>query len=126
MGVWRYYNPNPLANRTEDCTVRALAKALNISWDEAHFLLSTASRDMGLVMHHNDAMSGVLRQNGFYRAVIPNTCPDCYTAKDFCKDNPRGTFVLGFVGHVATVKNGRLYDTWDSSECVPVYFWYRR
>lgn len=33
--MYQYYNPNPVANRTDDCAVRAVAKALNISWEEA-------------------------------------------------------------------------------------------
>ena len=65
-------------------------------------------------------------QRGFYRKTIPNTCPACYTAEDFCIDNPRGTYVLGFGGHVATVVDGDLYDSWDSSQEIPVYVWSKK
>jgi len=75
----------------------------------------------------SDAVWGaVLRKNGFYRKAIPDTCPDCYTADDFCRDNPQGVFVLGFGGHVATAIDGNIYDSWDSSHEIPQYVWYRK
>ena len=77
-------------------------------------------------MQSNAAWGAVLRQHGFYRAVIPNFCPDCYTARDFCIDHPRGVYVLGFGNHVATVIDGKILDTWDSSDEIPTYYWYRK
>jgi hypothetical protein len=65
----------------------------------------------------------VLRQNDFVRESIPNLCPACYTAEDFCRDNPKGIYVLGFGGHTATVENGDLFDAWDSSNEVPQFVW---
>ena len=124
--MWIKYNPNPTGRNVGDCSVRAIAKALKIDWDTAHELLSDTSRLMGDMPSSDSAWGAVLRRNGFYRKAIPNTCPDCYTAEDFCKDNPYGTFVLGFGGHVATVVNGNLYDSWDSSRAIPAYVWYRK
>ena len=46
-----------------------------------------------------------------------------YTAKDFALDHPMGVYVLGFGNHVATVEDGRLYDSWDSSQEIPQYYW---
>lgn len=51
--MYKYYNPNPVGRRTEDCSVRAVAKALGISWDDAHDLLSYASKQMGTIMNEN-------------------------------------------------------------------------
>lgn len=81
---------------------------------------------MGDVMSSNSVWGAVLRQHGFYRTAVPNTCPDCYTAEDFAEDHPIGTFVLGFGGHVATVDDGTIYDSWDSSALVPQYYWYKK
>lgn len=67
----------------------------------------------------------VLRDNGFRRQVVPNTCPDCYTAADFVFDHEKGIYVLAFGGHVATVRDGVLLDSWNSSNERPIYY-YRR
>ena len=126
MSVWREFNPNPAGRMVGDCAVRAVAKALGVDWETAFCLIAAAAYGMGDMPSSDSVWGAVLRQNGFYRAAIPNTCPDCYTAEEFCKDNPSGTFVLGFGGHVATAQDGVLYDSWDSSQETPVYFWFRK
>lgn len=124
--MWIPYNPNPVGRKVGDCSVRAIAKALNTTWDDAYTLIAKAGRDMGDMPSSDSVWGAVLRQNGFYRKVIPNTCPECYTAEDFCVDHPWGVFVLGFGGHVATVVDGDLYDSWDSSNEIPQYYWFER
>ena len=124
--MWKFFNPNPVAAREEDCAVRAVSAALGISWDEAFDLIARNAKQMGAMMHRDAAWGSVLRQHGFFRAIIPNTCPDCYTAEDFCQDNPEGVFVLGFGTHTAAVVDGVLLDTWRSSDETPIYVWYRK
>ena len=124
--MWVYYNPNPTGRNVGDCAVRAISKAFDIDWEEAYDLISDAARLMGDMPSADSVWGAVLRQHGFYRRAIPNSCPNCYTAEDFCIDHPYGTYVLGFGGHVATVKNGRLYDSWDSTKEIPQYYWEER
>ena len=123
--MWKEYNPNPVARNVGDCSVRAIAKALDITWEQAYALTAANGFAMGDMPSADSVWGAVLRQRGFRRKAIPDTCPDCYTAEAFCEDNPKGVFVLAFGGHVATVVDGELYDSWDSSQCVPQYFWYR-
>lgn len=124
--MWIKYNPNPTGRFVGDCAARAVSVALDIDWEEAYNLIADAGYSMGDMPSSDSVWGAVLRQHGFYRAAIPNSCPDCYTAEDFAADHPRGVFVLGFGGHVATVIDGDLYDSWDSSHEVPVYYWYRK
>ena len=91
--MWIKYNPNPTGRNVGDCAVRAVAKALDISWEDAYVRVSTNGYAMGDMPSSDSVWGSVLRQNGFYREAIPNNCPDCYTAKDFCKDNPYGVYV---------------------------------
>lgn len=123
--MWEYYNPNPVGRKVGDCAVRAIAKALGIDWEAAYALIASNGFLMGDMPSSDSVWGATLRQNGFNRSAIPNSCPDCYTSADFCKDHPRGTYVLGFGGHVATVIDGVLYDSWDSSSEIPQFYWFK-
>jgi hypothetical protein len=123
---WEYFNPNPVAAREEDCAVRAVSAALGISWDKAFDMIAHNAKQMGAMMHRDAAWGSVLRQHGFRKKIIPNVCPDCFTAEDFCQANPRGIFVLGFGNHTACVIDGVLLDTWQSSDEIPIYVWYKK
>lgn len=124
--MWEYYQPNPCGRTVGDCSVRAISKALNSSWEEAYDLITEFGRNMCDMPSSDSVWGAVLRKYGFYRKSIPNVCPNCYTVDDFCRDYPVGVYVLGFGGHVATVVDGILYDSWDSSKEIPIYFWYRK
>jgi hypothetical protein len=121
--MWKYFNPNPAGRNVGDCSVRAVSAALGVSWEDAYSMIAANGFQMGDMPSSDSVWGSVLRQNGFYRYAIPNKCPDCYTAKDFAADHPKGVYVLGFGGHVATVIDGVLYDSWDSSNEIPIYFW---
>ena len=125
MSSWIDYNPNPAFRRVGDCAVRAIAAALGLTWDEAFDEVSQAAKWMADLPSSDAVWGAVLRANGFYRRAIPNECPDCYTAADFCEDHPDGVFVLGFGGHVATVIDGHIYDSWDSSNEIPQFYWFK-
>lgn len=120
------YNPNPVGRHVGDCAVRAVSKALDVDWETAYLMIAMNGLEMGDMPSSDAVWGAVLRQNDFYKKAIPNYCPECYTAREFCKDFPFGTYVLGFGGHVATVINGNLYDSWDSSDEIPIYYWYRK
>lgn len=84
--MFSLFNPNPVGRKVGDCAVRAVAKALNKTWEEAYVLLMTAGFRMGDMPSSNSVWGAVLRQNGFKMKAIPDTCPDCYTAEDFCEE----------------------------------------
>ena len=121
--LWIEMNNNPTGRRVGDCAVRAVSVALGVDWETAFAMLAKNAFLMG-DMPSSDSVSGsVLRQHGFHRKAIPNTCPDCYTAEDFARDHQRGVYMLGFGGHVATIKDGKLYDSWNSLKEIPQYYW---
>lgn len=124
--MWRQFNPNPVGRSVGDCAVRAVAAALDISWEDAYALIAANGYAMGDLPSSNQVWGATLRQHGFNRKSIQDTCPDCYTFADFARDNPEGVFVLGTGTHVATLRDGTLLDAWDSSAEVPQFVWYRK
>lgn len=120
------YNPNPTNRQVGDCTVRALSKALGQDWETTYTGLSLQGFLMSDMPSANHVWGAFLRAKGFCRKHLPESCPDCYTVKDFCNEHREGVFILAIDGHVVCVKNGNYYDTWDSGNEIPIYYWERK
>ena len=123
---WKYYNPNPIRSDAGDCTVRALTIATNQSWNDAYWDLCSFGASQGDMPSANIIWGLYLEDKGFEVFRISNTCPLCYTIRDFCRDNPKGLFILGTGSHVVAVIDGDYYDTWDSGSKMPIYCFKRR
>lgn len=126
MSNWKQYNPNPVFRNVGDCAVRALTVALGVDWEQAFALLSKNAYQMADMPSSNAVIGSVLRQHGFRRSVIPNSCPDCYTIGDFAADHPKGVYVVGTGNHMVAVRDGMIMDSWDSSMEVPIFYWWRK
>ena len=122
-----YYNPNPQNLRVGDCVIRAVSKATGLSWEQTYAKIVVYGFMMSDMPSANRVWREYLRDNGFVKYLIPDTCPSCYTVNDFCRDNPQGIFILGVdgnnSGHVVTVIDGNHYDTWDSGQELPSFYW---
>jgi hypothetical protein len=121
-----YYNPNPLNLSVNDCTVRAISKAINMSWKETYLNLLIQGYMMCDVPSSNRVWGELLNRFGFKRRLLPDTCPNCYTIRDFCQDFPTGIYILGTGEHVVTIIDGDYYDSWDSGNEIPLYFFERK
>ena len=119
------FNPNPKRKLVGDCVIRAIAKATDKSWEDVYIDVVLQGFTMKDMPSSNDVWGTYLHQNGFTRHIIPDTCPSCYTVIDFCRDNPNMIGILATGTHVIAVENGNYFDTWDSGQETPIYFWQR-
>ena len=120
---WIFYNPNPKSKLVGDCVIRAISKVTGKDWKTEYANIALQGYEMCDMPSSNSVWGAYLHSIGFIRGVIPNTCPECYTIKDFCFDNPKGTYVVATGSHVVAVINGNYYDSWDSGDEVPIYYW---
>ena len=120
-----HYNPNPGGRIAGDCVIRAISAALGESWQRVYVDLSVQGYMMSDWGNSDPVWGAYLRSRGFERHAIPNTCPACYTVGDFAAEHPSGVYVLGTGSHAVAVKNGSIYDSWDSSQQVPVFYYER-
>lgn len=123
MSNWKLYNPSPVGRQVGDCAVRALTKAIGTDWEKAYAELVLMGYTMGDMPSSNAVINAVLKDHGFRRQIIPNTCPACYTIRDFANDHPVGMFVAGTGNHVVAIENGTVWDSWDCLNELPIYFW---
>lgn len=120
--MYIYFNPNPKNKSVGDCTVRAVSKVLGISWEEAYWSLCTVGNDEGDMPNSNAVVATLMKQKGFKRKIIPDTCPRCYTLTDFVEDHPNGAFLVAFGTHAVAVRDGSYFDSWDSGNEIPIYY----
>lgn len=121
--MYQFYQPNPKEKRTDDCVIRALTKALNVDWDTASiYAIVQQIRDSDIFVK-NYVWGNLLLRNNFTKHHLPDSCPDCYTVKDFCDDHKKGMYVLGTGDHVLTVIDGDYYDSFDSGDLVPIVYY---
>lgn len=115
-------NPNPLNKRTGDCVIRAISLIEDKPWDDVFMELMMKAYIMKEMPTQNNVWGSYLKDIGYSRHIIPDTCPACYTVSDFLIDNPKGNFILATGTHVMCVKDGQLIDTWDSTGEIPIYY----
>lgn len=122
--MWIQTNPNPLGKQVPDCVIRAICIALNKSWlevsDELYFWYARKEYSVTCDDH---IWGHYLYDHGFEPFLIPFECPKCVTVKEFTKMYPKGTYIIGTGSHAVCVIDGDYYDTWDSGEQLPTFFW---
>ncbi len=121
MNRWIKYNPNPFKKVANDCSIRALCKALNKPWDYVYFMVCMAGFKKKDMPSTNDIWDDVLEWEGFERTELYEDLD----VKGFCEVYTRGIYVLCLDGHVVTAEDGYYYDVWDSGEKRVRHYWKR-
>lgn len=123
--MWHKFNPNPHGGSVGDCAVRAVAAATGQSWDQAYAGLAVMGFALGDMPSANRTWAAYLQKHGFSRRLVDADCLTCYTVADFAREYQHGVYVLGCSGHVLTVINGEWWDSWDSGEEHPLFYWHK-
>lgn len=121
---YTYTNPNPLRYKAGDCVIRAISLAFNKDWYEVYDDLYRLGREMADMPNVNRVYEAYIEKLGgkkisAYRELEGGR--KRLTARDLAKKN--GTFILSTANHLATVKNKKLLDTWDSSDRSAYKIW---
>lgn len=128
---WVYYQPNDkdLKDKVGDCQVRALSKALGLTWLEAFDLTIPICREMQTYTIFDGDRTKTMRAMqtlGFeYTGVSNKRGTKRPTVKEFAKNHSIGTYILKVANHVVAVVDGKYYDTWDSGSC-SLYGYYKK
>ena len=122
--MYKFYCNNPSGNlQAGDCVIRAICKVTGDTWEKIYTELSVEGyelRDWGNTNHVWDIY---LRKQGFKRYACPDDCPCCYSVNDFANEHNKGSFIVATGTHAVAVVDGDYYDTWDSGNINPIYYY---
>ena len=118
-----YYQPNrkDLKDQYGDCTIRALSKALNVTWLEAFDLTIPICREAQVTNIFSAPAKircPLMEKLGFqYTGISNRRGSKRPTVIEFAKEHPTGTYICNVANHEVAVVDGKYYDTWDSGDC---------
>lgn len=116
--MYKYLNPNPKRRLVIDCVIRAIAIAENRSWLSVYDDLALKGREMYDMPSSNEVWGEYLKDLGYSRYL----CDKSRSIEEFAFNHEVGIFIVGTGTHVVTIIDGDWYDTWDSKDEVPIYF----
>lgn len=120
MSRYQYYQPNEkdLKDHVGDCQIRALSKALDLTWLEVFDLITPICREqqvMDIFSCDLNKTKEAMEYLGFtYYGVSNKRGTKRPTVEEFAKKHPNGRYIVVVAQHVVAVVDGKYYDTWDS------------
>lgn len=121
--MWIQANPNPKNKNVVDCVIRAVSIILGLDWYTVYDALCITGREDCNMPSSDDVWGHFLLQLGFRPFLLPESCPECVTVKEFCHIFTYGRYIIGTGYHAVAIINGNYYDSWDSGNEVPTFFW---
>ncbi len=122
------YNANTRGTRTGDCSVRSISLAFNMDYRKVKQILNDCMlKSRGHVYNSsNNIKYALIHEFNVPESDILDIRDQKLTVSEFADQNPSGTFLIGcnknpnppsnyvFGGHLVTIINGKIFDTWDS------------
>lgn len=121
--AWVNVNPNPRHRNGTDCVIRAVCFAFGMGWYEAYDGLCAVGRMDADWGSNDDVWGHYLLMRGCTPVVLSKRCPRCMRIRDFAARYPTGRYIIGTGGHAVAVIDGDYYDSWDSGDEIPSFFW---
>lgn len=122
------YNANTRGTNTQDCSVRSISLAFNMDYRKVKQILNDCMlKSRGHAYNSsNNIKYALIHEFNVPESDILDIRTQKLTVSEFADQNPSGTFLIGcsknpnpsseyvFGGHLVTIINGKIFDTWDS------------
>lgn len=111
MSNFRYLNLNPYKKHTGDCVIRAIACALDITWEKASDLLYKVARSLGCEMSCVGCYSTL-----FCELKLKEVDVRKMTVGEVADKYRNHAVIIRIQGHLTCALYGSVYDIWDCRE----------
>ena len=122
MALFVEENLNPKKKKTNDCVIRALAKAENKSWLEVFDTLTDIARKKYSVINDSTVVAEYLK---YYEKVNVmhevNGQIKRYTVAEVA--GMEGSFIISIANHITVVIDKKIYDIWDCRDRSTYKIW---
>ena len=108
MSDFQYYNINPYRKHTGDCVIRAIACALDLSWDRASDLLYNVARGLGCEMSCIGCYSSLFSDLNLFEVNVQNL-----SVGEVARRYRDNIVIIRIPGHLTCAKYGKVLDIWD-------------
>ena len=125
--TFHFHNENPKNRFTGDCTFRAFALAMEQDYNSTVMEMAELMCKTGYALNDTKGESEYLKLKGWTKHKQPKKGNGKkYTGKEFCEliadKNKRYIAHIGG-NHVVAIINGKVNDTWDSTDgCIGNYW----
>ena len=124
---YKYLNLNPKNRKVGDCSIRAVAAALLIHWDDAYRLLAEAGMKLKCSMEDVKAVNEVMINHGFIVGKIKvDKGEHRPTVESFSEQHPNYICVLRVANHITACAMGNYVDIWDCGDKSVYKYWYKQ
>ena len=122
--AFHYFNANPKGKLTGDCSFRAISMALGMDYNESVRERFEMFIETGIAPDTTGGEEDYLKSKGWVKNKQPRKIDGTkYTGVEFVEEF-KGTCVAHIGGHhTVCIKDGKIWDTWDSSHgCIGNYW----
>lgn len=119
--MYKYYNAHPKGLIVRDCVKRSLTLVSGKTYREITKELNGLKRCLGAdAFNNNKVWKLFVKNQGWKKLSFPAIKGESrMDGNTFCKDFPKGKYLLRMAGHLSACVDGIIYDTWDClDKCV--------
>lgn len=127
MSKFIYENVNPKNRKTEDCVVRAITKATELSY----FSIYTALCDLGFITcrmpDSKQTYERLLKNFGWTKYKQPKHADGTkYKVWELVDQESDKTIIISMANHLTCAINGSIYDLWDCRFMCVGNYWIKK
>ncbi len=116
-------NPHPTGKKIGDCVVRAITIAENKKWNDIYKALCDIGLEIKDMPNSKSVYEKYLLDNGWKKMPMPKDNGRRIKLSVWADTINDKLFIANIVGHIATVENGTLLDSWNCGhKCIGNYF----
>ena len=132
--TFHYHNANPKNRITGDCRIRAISVACEIPYNQVVMDLAKIHCETGYDQTANQGISILMERYGWIKCKQPRKADNTkYTGEEFCRliqrsRKPEWKRIMANIGghHEVAIIDGKVWDTWDSTDGSIGNYWVKR